>query len=175
MRYSDDMRKIFTNAVANHMNDIDAAVDEAEPLIRALPEYPSYERELVRQAIRVEIGSIRHVNNTEILNNAGKYGGPAKVKMGASMIVNQIAMSAFNYAIGGTTLGKLRGSQLAGLASIERKRGDGHYRNAVLLDMLIPIVPPMASVEEAIKESKLRELMNEASRLHGGTNFGLTA
>lgn len=53
-------------------------------------------------------------------------------------------------------------SQMTSQAELERQRGDINHRNAKLLDLLIPLVPPENTVEESVTEDDLRELMARA-------------
>jgi hypothetical protein len=167
MEYPDNVLRIAERAAKQHPDDITKAVDCAERDVRALPEFREIVAVLVRGAVQGLVYEARHQTNRSIRREAGEYGGPAKVS-GASDAVNTVYKSVYDYCIGRTTLGRVLGKELPGIAESERAIAEGHVFNAELCEALSRMVPEERAVKDAVPEKKLRGLFRRLQRKVGG-------
>jgi len=153
--------QIVRVAVEKHPENIEDAIKQAEHDIRKLPSFAKLVSDLVRSAIGDLVYDARHQITTSIKQAACEYGGPAKVVVGASKSVNTAALSVYLFCIAGTTLGNLRGEQLAGIIESERAIRDGHDFNVRLCERLLTLVPKKKRVRDVVSEKKLRGIFQQ--------------
>ena len=127
--------------------------------IKRLPEYDDFREELVVYAVRGMVHDVRHADNIKMRREAGEFGGPAKVGVGAA--VQQACQNVYAYFIAGTTLGMILGSQLSEIANSEAAKADGHLFNTRLCRRLARLVPANKTVKQAVKESVLAKIFRE--------------
>lgn len=163
MTYPEWFLASVRTAATKYPDDINKATDRAVKSIRQHEEFDSLIDDMVRDCIRGKVHEFRHQQNIATWKEHGKYGGPAKVNVGASLAVQEVITSVYAYAIAGKTLGSIFGGDLLDIAAGERAKADGHSANAKLCELLAPLVPKDKTVAEAVKETKLRELFRKAS------------
>lgn len=164
MNFPESVLNVAKLAAQKHADDVSAAVDEAERQIRRLPEFGDLVAALVRQAVQTLVYNERHRSNVRMRAEAGEYGRPAKVNVGASAAVNAVIESLYLYRIAGTTLGLVRGADLAGIAASENAQANGHIFNARLCSELSALVPAEKAVQDAVSERKLRSIFDKIRR-----------
>ena len=157
MQIPESVKAVVQQACEQHPEDISAAVDTAEQLVHALPEYKSIVRGLIRNCIQELVYDARHVANVATKRNGGYYGGPGKVMVGKSESVQQVYQSVYAYYIAGTTLGELLGKDIPSVREHERSIANGHLFNVRLLEWLESQgVRGDKKVREVVPEKKLR-------------------
>lgn len=117
---------------SQHPNDILTAVEESVAEVKRLPDYKKYVNDLVRDAIQDQVYACRHASNVSMKKQNGEYGGQHKVN-GASVAVERIYESHYNYRIAGKTLGEIIGNEIESLIETEQAIASGHKFNAALL------------------------------------------
>jgi hypothetical protein len=166
--FPQDFYQIAQDTARAH-DGIPAATDDAMQKIGSLPNYGQFVAALVREAIRGLVEQARHADNVKAKREAGAYYQPTKVRLGASGAVEEVAaQSLYNYFIGGTMLGLLRGQDLSNVADSERKIIQGHRFNERLCERLRPMVPNNATVRDKVSERKLRTIFREIQQEIGG-------
>jgi hypothetical protein len=155
--FEENVINIVRQAVADHPKPEDAQ-QAAEQKIRRLPHFRDLLQELVKTAVLDLVHRERGSVNRALRNQAGEYGRPAKVVVGASEAVSRAYQSYYNYFVGGSMLGMIKGEQLLELAGQERALAAGHVFNARLLEELNRLVPADREVRQAVSERKLKGL-----------------
>lgn len=161
--YPETLRSIIKAAAVEHQESIDDAVDSAFKQIEKLDDYSEWIEKMVRQAIREMIHQARHETNTDFRRSNGEFGGPAKVGT-ATGAANRVAAMCLldSYAIGGTSLGSILGSELPAIRDSQITKGRGCFFNAALCSALIPLVADDKSVRECVTEKKARQIFKAA-------------
>lgn len=149
---------IAKKAASRHASNIEAAINDAERKIRALPEFDELATVLVRNCIQELIYDARHWDTNRIKKQAGVYGADAKVLVGQSGAIQDVYRSVYECSIAGTVLGKIRGADLPALIENESGLMDGHRFNRDVLLYLQNVIklPADKTVEEVVPETKLR-------------------
>lgn len=149
-------------ASRSNPNAPDAAVSTALGVIKSLPGYGAYVEKLVHNAIQLAVYAERARYNRRVRKEAATAGAAvtplAKVDRTASRAVRDSYDRLFNYCIAGTTLGALRGEQLAGVAEGEERRAEGHTFNARLCRELARLVPDHKTVAQSVSGAQLQKL-----------------
>ena len=149
------------SAALAFLDDIPTAIDTAEAEIRELPEFEEVIVALLRSAVRELVYQARHVHNVKIKNTARYYGGPKKIHAPGTKAVEEVYANVYQYCIAGTMLGFLLGEQLLDLAKSEQAVGDGHLKNAKLLQELSRLVKTGQRVQDVVSQKKLVGLMRQ--------------
>jgi hypothetical protein len=164
--YPAEVLTIVKMAVQKH-SDPAEAVAQAERQIRALPTFASLFDTLVRSAVTELVYDHRHLANVAMRRQAGQYGKPGKVVVGASESVNKVYESYYRYRIGATMLGNLTGAELLVVAQTERALAGGHLFNARLCEELGVLVPEEKAVQDVVSEKRLRALFEKLAGKEG--------
>jgi hypothetical protein len=168
MDYPASLSTVISKAAAQHPQDIDKAVTCAAKAARKLPDFSEWVDQLVNSQLRNMIHDARHSHNTRLRREAGDFGGPAKVGLSTGA-ANEVAKSVYmSYAIGGTVLGAVLGSELKAIAASEHEKAQGHAFNVRLCSRLAAMVPDDKRVSEALTEGKLKRLFVELQKSKGG-------
>jgi len=150
------LKKLVKQSVTKYPDDIDKCVDWTVARFKKLDEYAEYTESLIADAIRRQIHDERHGINVSMRLNRGDYGEPAKVVPGEATA--RVMRSVYSYMIAGRSLGSILGEELAGIASDEAARADGHMFNATLCQKLNPLVAKGKSVRQCVPEQKLQKI-----------------
>lgn len=161
MRFPDSVINAATAAAEAYPDDVAAAASAAEYDIRGLAEFPALVASLVSAAVRELVYDARHAANVRTRKQAGRYGTPAKVVPGGSPAVERVYESVYDYYIGGTTLGALKGEDLQGIAEREQGLAEGHLFNASLCGRLATRVPVGRRVRDVVPEQELRKMFKK--------------
>jgi hypothetical protein len=167
VQFPESVLEVVAEAARKYASDIPKAVEEAEFMVRKLPEFSGLVRLLVRGAVQDLVYEARHQDNVRMRRAAGDYGGPAKVDAAAPGVVGAHE-SLYLYRIAGTTLGLIKGADLKGIAESERRVAEGHAFNAALCEALAALVPEDKRVEEAVLEKRLRGIFRRLRRQKPG-------
>jgi hypothetical protein len=154
MEFPQSVIKITQRCAAKFPDDIDAAVDLADKQVRNLPDFKSFEAELVREAIRARVHDERHITNRQIKNDTGAYSNQSKIDLAGA--VNDAYASVYLYSIAGKSLGSVMGNELEKIAADEKELMEGHRFNVMLTTWLATLVPEDKTVRESVPEDKLR-------------------
>jgi hypothetical protein len=155
--FEENVINIVRQAVADHPKPEDAQ-QAAEQKIRRLPHFRDLLQELVKTAVLDLVHRERSAVNRSLRTQAGQFGQPAKVVVGASQAVCRAYQSYYNYFVGGSMLGMIKGEHLLGLAEQERALAAGHIFNARLLEELGAIVPAGREVQQVVSERRLKNM-----------------
>ena len=156
---------VVSRATEKYSGDIRKASKVAEAAVRKLPEFDVFVNILIRKAIQTLVYEHRHRVTTAVKRQAGQYGPPAKAPVGKSKAVNDSYKSIlFSIMIGGTSLGMLRGKDLPVLAEEERRSGNGHLANSLLLSRLAPLVKGDSLVKDSVSGRKVEAIWDQAKR-----------
>jgi hypothetical protein len=162
MEASERVLEIVAESSAKYADDVTKAIDDAERKVRKLPEFPSLVSNMVRGYIQDLVYDARHATKRQMKKEHGQYGGPSKVIVGSSKIVNEVSLSSlYQLPMDGTILGLIFGSDLVGIAEREQSKADGHDFNARLCLRLAPLVPKNKRVQEAVTEKVLKTLYDQ--------------
>lgn len=166
MDFPEAVLNVVRESEAKHPDDIDRAVKLASQRIRKLPEFAEVVDAFVDRAIRELIHDARHNETCRIRKDAGVYSATPKVNA-ASQAANRVALSVYLYRIAGRTLGDLLGSELDAIAENEAQIAEGHLFNSRLAVRLKRVVPADKRVRDAVKENRLRKIMQECEKQLG--------
>ena len=110
------------------------------------------------------IANSRHAKAIAIRKQAGVYGGPAKIVLGATT-AEIIMDSYFDYPIGGTRLGSLLFSDLLGIADEQEGKANGFMFNVNLCRLLYKRRPSKdVQVQEGVSETIVRNLFEKLGK-----------
>lgn len=165
MRYPEFVLEIAKACSEKHETDIDAAVVEAEQLMRTNVDFEDVVGKLISDAIRDLIHDFRHQVDKAIRKEVGFYGQPGKVRVGDSTSVNKAYESLFQYRIGGTVLGMLSGADLDRLELQETAIARGHTFNASLCREVRRRVTDTAVVKDVLSEAQLKAIFVKVAKL----------
>jgi len=153
-------------ANARHPNDVQGAVDWAVKSGQRLKNFDEYVDRLVRRGWQEVICDLRHSITRQIKQDAGEYGGPAKVVSGASASVARACESAYSIYIAGMTLGDVVVGDMPDIGQNERAIADGRLFNARLCDRIYALVPASKRdqrVRDVVSEKRLWAILKELS------------
>lgn len=177
MQFPSEVEEIINRVVTQHPADIPAATQAAVVQVKELACYPELREACLYSALQQLIWEARRAANrkTKSQNKDYTHAGPAKVNPANSRSVQAICGSLYDYYIAGTTLGLLRGDQLEGVAVQEETIAQGRLFNARLCRRLMKLVPAKETVQDAVKEPKLRKVWREVwAEIYPGTPPGQT-
>lgn len=160
-KYPKSLQQLVHRVAKKHKTDIDAAVKEARTAMKQLPDHgKKMEELLIVQGLREMILDSRHSTNRRIRRNAQQTipVPKTKVKMGQSTTMRTVYNKWFDYRIGATVLGDLKGHDLPRIASEERAKAGGHIANAELCEALSPMVAKNQTVRQALTATKLARI-----------------
>lgn len=167
MKLSQEVLDICHDAVDEHPDDLESSLLQALRKVRGLDNFAEIQDQLVREAIQNTIYQRRHTRtattNQAIRNDVKKYGGPAGVVMADSKTVQRHHATAFEYKIGGQTLGDLRGKDIPVLIGSIRNRAEIETSHLYLLQELEGRVDELKTVRRSVDLAELERLMNETS------------
>jgi len=158
-----EVRVIAAEEVEKHATP-EKAIAAVEKRVKALAQYQKLVAALVRLALADIVYDLRHEANVRSKRRNGAYGQAAKVKVGDSPAVLNVADSLYRMRIAGTLLGLLTRDELEWAAEVERAQSNGHLVNARLCEKLAPLVPSGKTVRQAVSEEKLRKLLAAAEK-----------
>jgi len=166
MKMPQEVLDAAQKAALDHGGDIEAAVNQAEQEIRAMPEFDDLISSLIQDAIRGLVYNARHAANVQMKRDVGYYArvGIPKVVPAESEAVGRAFRSVYDYFIGGTQLGLLCGKDLRKIAEMERSVSDGHLFNARLCETLAARVPTSKPVREVISEGELQSIFAQVRK-----------
>jgi len=165
MDYPKNVLEIVETATRKYPTDIEGAVQQAEKAVRKLPEFDELVEKLVHDSIQGLVYDVRHRLNIQMRQEAGGYGGPAKVVSGDSTAANRMEMDLYRYNIAGTSLGNMKGEELVPTADAERAKGEGCLFNSRLCRRLAAIVPEGKAVRDVVSATKLRSIFMEVGKV----------
>jgi hypothetical protein len=155
--FPEDVHDLIAQAVAEHPNDIPAAVEEAERRLRALPDFADLVAQLITQAVQDLVYQRRGMLNVALRREAGDYDTKPRTKLADSPDTLAVWDNVYNYFIDGRTLGDLRGNELQDIEASERNVARGHEFNAELCRWLREQgVVDDRRVKDVVSERKLR-------------------
>lgn len=172
MAFREQMMECVRAAAKRYPSDIDKAVDVCFEKVRKLEGYDEFAATFVRDSLRLRIHGIRHTDNIRMKRESGDYGGPAKVVVAGSEVVESAsktarALNLYLYSVGGMVLGDMTGEQLVAAASTERELANGHLFNHALFGELGRIVPKDKSVRATVKHTKLKAIFMRLQKQTG--------
>jgi hypothetical protein len=154
--------ELARQCAAEHGNFTEA-LDAWESQVAAQPDFQDYARSLLRAAGTAMIGQARHSVNVSIRKASGGYGGPPVVKPGTEVV--EVALSCFDYCIGGELLGDLIVSDLPKIAEDEDTAAEGHRFNAALCRAIHgKSKKKSVPVREGINEKTLQSLFKNLQK-----------
>ena len=155
--FAESLADIIASTTDKHPNDIGEAVKTAYSRVKRLRDYDGFLSDLVCGGLRQRIHDYRHNRNVEQRQALGDYGGAAKVDRAGSSAVAEIAemKSAYDYFIGGKSLGMMSHEDLVSTQESESERAAGHSANADLCEQLAKITPDGKTVREAVGQRKI--------------------
>lgn len=133
---------VIADAAKRHPGSVTKATDAAEAAIRGVKGFRDVLPDLVKHAVKERIYDLRHKENLEQRQSGFEEGSP------------------YNYFLAGTVLGRLRGDQLADLASDEDEAASGHAFNARICRELAKLVPDGKTVRQVVSEGQLQAIMS---------------
>ena len=163
MQYREDIVAACKDAANANPNDIDTAVKQAFDKIRRARNYAEFVDQLAYEAVRNCVYDCRHTANVQMRRQNGNYGGPAKVESSKSQSVQSVSASLYAYFIAGRTLGTILGEELPAIADSEDKRAEGHRFNANLCRALAPLVSDGKTVQQCVKQRKLKQIWDSVT------------
>jgi hypothetical protein len=164
------VEKVRVLAVAiskKYPDDIPRATQALMEASQKLAGFKGYIDRMIFLFFREIINDVRHEANVKLKRDAGVFGGPPKVNLGASPAIQQTYKEVkawYEFCIAGRYLGAIRGGDLLGLAEIEMNQSMGHKVNGLLLRRLSAIVPADKRVRDVVPEAKIASLYRAAKR-----------
>jgi hypothetical protein len=152
--------EIVNEEAEKNKNDIQKAVESTMKRVRKLPEFPTLADLLFMRAMRELLENVLNKINHDIKKKSGCYGGPAKVVVGNSKIIRQLANEYYDFRMGGRTLGDLYGYELDEIGNKEFSVVRGNLFRAKLCRYLRKknLVPEDKRVREVMGVKKLGEI-----------------
>lgn len=158
MQYREGVIAACKAAAEEFPDDIESAVGKAFSKIQRAKNYLEFADQLVMEAVRSCVYDCRHAANVQMRKQNGSYGGPAKVESSKSKSVQSVSASLYAYFIAGRTLGNILGEELPSIAEAEEQRAEGHRFNANLCRALAPLVAEGKTVQQCVKQRKLKQI-----------------
>ena len=160
--YSESILAAARHAVEQHPGDIQEAVDCAEKLIRALPEFRLQIDLFVRSSVQDLVYRSRSLSNAKVRMGCADHAGRPKVIVGHSQGVKDAYAEYYGYFVAGKTLGNILGEELLPLADAEQGTGEGFLYRARLLRLLSPLVAKGKTVRQCVRGPRIASVFAEA-------------
>jgi len=109
-QFPEDIRDIIHAAAVENLDDIRAAVSQAEERCRSSANWQSVIDVMVDRAITEAVYDVRHALNTARKRSQGTYGGLSKVDPACPAVI-EVYKSYYAHCIDGRTLGSLLGKE----------------------------------------------------------------
>jgi hypothetical protein len=166
LKIPDEVREVVVKAAREHPDARQATVCALEK-VRALPGHAGFLAALEEHSVSELVYDARHEMNRERRPEEGPR-PPGGVRPPGEAL-GRVYDNLYQYRIGGTTLGRLKGEDLLPLAEQEGQKGRGHLLNEALLRWCdAQGVPEGAEVQDHVSEAKLRAARARLARKIGG-------